>query len=278
MKNRHNKKRNTAFVFESLLREMSKSIISKDNQKKQLVTGILKEYFSKGKILEKELQCYQALFPKEVLDKYTAEKMIYRAKESYNKLDEQRVFQEQSKMIKQINSELGPSVFSNFVPNYKDFATIAQIFSDKTAVGKKVILENKIVDGLTKSRERKEEENMKNVNSLVVKNFVDKFNKTYKDLLPEQKNLLSKFVQSFGDNDVDFRLVVGNELKRIHESVTASLKMDDISSDEDMVESTKKVLEKIESFNVSSIDEKKLKSILKLQKLVREYEEDASKD
>ena len=212
------------------------------------------------------------------MDKYTAEKMIYRAKESYNKLDEQRVFQEQSKMIKQINSELGPSVFSNFVPNYKDFATIAQIFSDKTAVGKKVILENKIVDGLTKSRERKEEENMKNVNSLVVKNFVDKFNKTYKDLLPEQKNLLSKFVQSFGDNDVDFRLVVGNELKRIHESVTASLKMDDISSDEDMVESTKKVLEKIESFNVSSIDEKKLKSILKLQKLVREYEEDASKD
>jgi len=278
MKNKHNKKRNTAFVFESLLREMSKSIISKDKQKKQVVVSILKEYFGKGKILEQELQCYQALISEKQLDKYTAEKMIHRAKLSHDKLDAKEIFQEQSNLIKQINKNLGASVFSNFVPNYKDFATISQIFNDKTPVGKKVILEDKILEHLTKKPEVKDEENLKDINSLVVKSFTDKFNKTYKDLLPEQKSLLSSFIQSFGDDNVDFRIEVGNELKRIHESVKDSLDMKDISSDKDMVESTMKVLKKIEGFNVSNIDEKSLKSILKLQSLVREYETDASQD
>ena len=257
---------------------MSKSIVSKDKEKKQAVTKILKEHFSKGKLLEKELQCYQALVCKEKLDKYTAEKMIFRAKKEYESLDSKEIFQEQSKLIKKINKDLGPSVFSNFVPNYKDFATIAQIFNDKTPVSKKVILENQILEHLTNEEEAKDNANLKNINSLVVKSFVNKFNETYKDLLPEQKEILSAFVQSFGDNSVDFRLTVGSELKRIHESVKRSLEMPDISSDQEMIEATKKVLEKIESYNVSTIDEKSLKSIMKLQKLVREYDDDATED
>lgn len=278
MKNKHNKKRNTAFVFESLLREMSRSIITKEDDKKKAVIGVLKEFFSKGKVLEKELQCYQALMPKDQLDRYTAEKMIHRAKISHASLDEKAIFEAQSKLIKKINTELGSSVFSNFVPNYKDFATIAQIFNDSTPVGKKVILENKVLDTLTENKKTEEDRGLKSINSLVVKSFINKFNKTYKQLLPEQKNLLSKYVQSFGDNDADFRVAVGNELHRIHESVKSSLDMEDISSDQEMVESTKKVLAKIEAFNVSSIDEKALKSILKLQDLVREYSNDASED
>jgi hypothetical protein len=43
MKNKHNKKRNTAFVFEALLREMAKSIIAKDRAKKQ---NVLKRSYS----------------------------------------------------------------------------------------------------------------------------------------------------------------------------------------------------------------------------------------
>ena len=45
-----------------------------------------------------------------------------------------------------------------------------------------------------------------------------------------------------------------------------------------MINSTNKVLQKIENLNVSNIDEKDLKSILKLQSLVKEYEDDATED
>ena len=54
--------------------------------------------------------------------------------------------------------------------------------------------------------------------------------------------------------------------------------MQEILSDKDMAQSTKKVLKEIESLNVSSIGEKELKKILKLQNLVNEYENDASQD
>jgi len=277
MKNKHNKKRNTAFVYESLIREMSKAIIGKDRNKKQAILEIFRNHFPKGSILEKELQCYRAIMSEQQLDNYTAEKMIHRVRLQYNKLNQQKIFEEQSKLIKTINKTLTSSMFSNFVPNYKDFATIAQIFSDRTPVGKKVILEKQIMEKMTSPKNTKEEP-MKSVDSLVVKNFIGKFNESYSSLLPEQKNLLSKYIQSFGENEVDFRLAVGSELKRIHESVKKSMRLPDIAADEEMINNTNKVLQKIENLNVSNIDDRDLKSILKLQSLVKEYEKDATED
>lgn len=277
MKNKHNKKRNTAFVFEALLREMAKSIISKDRKKKQNILKILKEHFSKGKILEEELQCYRALVSESSMDSYTAEKLIHRAKTQYYNLDKKQIFEAQSRVIGRINKEISPAVFSNFVPNYKSFATIAQIFNDKTPLKQKVIMEQHVLEVLS-ADPKKKKETLTPVDSIVVSGFVEKFNKTYSTLLPEQRNLLSRYVRSFGENNADFRIIVGNELKRIHGAVKESLTMQEILSDKDMAQSTKKVLKEIESLNVSSIGEKELKKILKLQNLVNEYENDASQD
>ena len=45
-----------------------------------------------------------------------------------------------------------------------------------------------------------------------------------------------------------------------------------------MVESTKKVLEKIGGLNVSQLTEKDILKVLKLQRLVREYKEDSNQN
>ena len=47
MKVRHNKKRNTAFLYESLIKELTKSIVRNQTETKQKVINILKEYFGK---------------------------------------------------------------------------------------------------------------------------------------------------------------------------------------------------------------------------------------
>ena len=49
------------------------------------------------------------------------------------------------RMINDINKELEPSVFGNFVPNYKTLASISQIFSDKVSPRDQVLLENEIL-------------------------------------------------------------------------------------------------------------------------------------
>ena len=274
MKVKHNKKRNTAFLYEALVRELTKSVVSNNSTRSKIVKTILKEHFRSGKVLFSELGCFTALTDKSNLDRYTAEKMIFRAKNEYDNLNQQEIFKEQSAVIKKVNTELGKEVFNNFVPDYKSYATLAQIFGTKMPVKNRVIMEQKIVETLTSSEEVQEE--MQPVDSLVVKSFTERFNKEYTELLPEQKELLNRFTISFNESEADFKLYAGKELKRIQEGVQASLELPDVREDEEMVENTKKVLDQISKFNVANLDEQQILKILKLQKLAREYETDAN--
>ena len=40
---KHNKKRNTAFLYECHVKELTKAIVRKDNDKKSKIIGIIKE-------------------------------------------------------------------------------------------------------------------------------------------------------------------------------------------------------------------------------------------
>ena len=274
MKVKHNKKRNTAFLYEALVRELTKSVISNNSTRSKIVKTILKEHFRSGRVLFSELGCFTALTDRSNLDRYTAEKMIFRAKSEYDNLNQQEIFKEQSTVIKKVNTELGKEVFNNFVPDYKSYATLAQIFGTKMPVKNRVIMEQKIIETLTSPEEEREE--MQPVDNLVVKSFTERFNKEYTELLPEQKELLNRFITSFNESEVDFRLYAGKELKRIQEDVQASLKLPDVREDEEMVENTKKVLGEISKFNVTNLGEQQILKLLKLQKLAREYETDAN--
>ena len=112
----------------------------------------------------------------------------------------------------------------------------------------------------------------------MVKTFVNNFNDKYSNLLPEQRDLLNKYILSLGDNVADFQLFLVKELQRIKDGVTSSLLSEDIKDDEQMTANTRLVIEQIENFNVSRFNEKDLKKVLKLQNLVNEYKPDVDKD
>jgi hypothetical protein len=59
MKVKHNKKRNTAFLYEALVRELTKSVVEKIPIEAQKIKSILKEHFRSGKILFGELGLLQ---------------------------------------------------------------------------------------------------------------------------------------------------------------------------------------------------------------------------
>ena len=48
MKIKHNKKRNTAFVFESLMREATVAVIKGDTEKQEKVIQIIRKHFKEG--------------------------------------------------------------------------------------------------------------------------------------------------------------------------------------------------------------------------------------
>ena len=276
MKNKHNKKRNTAFIYEALARELSKAVLKKDEDLKGSILKLVKESFNKNSVLGKELQCYHLLSEKIGVDRYTAEKIIFRTKQEYEKLNKKEIFQEQSKLIKGINKEVGQSVFSNFIPNYKSFATIAQIFNDKIPLKQRILMESKILEKLTSSDATKQEEEMQPIDSHVLNNFVEKFNNKYKELLPEQRGLLSRYVMSFNSGGVDFKVYLGNELKRLYEEIEKSLELEEVKQDEEMRKGTGTVLERLKRYDVSNFTDKDIKRVLKIQKLVSEYSRDGN--
>jgi len=270
---KHNKKRNTAFLFESLVKEMTKSMLDGNTSKVSVIKSILKETFAPTKVLSKELDCYRALLETDGLDVYTAEKIIFQAKKKYEQLDQGQVFEEQSQLIKKINSELSPQLYTNFVPNYRSYATISQIFNPKTPLKRKILMEKHLISGLVQDTETPVP-HLENVDSLVVKKYTERFNKQYQHLLPEQKELLGKYILAVGENRADFIVYLSEELSRVHASVTNSLSLEEVRTDPEMATNTKRLLEQIESINIPQIEEGSLLKILKLQNLVAEYQTD----
>ena len=145
MAKRHNKKRNTAFLYEVLVRELTRCVIKEDEQRKGAVVSILREHFNKKSLLYKELQFYKDVNTSQGLDIQYAEKFLNYLKMEHDKINKVSLNEEKNSIISRINKVLSKSVYSNFVPNYKDLATISQLFDDDVTVKEKMVLESKIV-------------------------------------------------------------------------------------------------------------------------------------
>tara|TARA_R110000851_G_scaffold236991_2_gene389699 strand:- start:13423 stop:14253 length:831 start_codon:yes stop_codon:yes gene_type:complete len=270
MKNKHNKKRNTAFLYEILVRETTKAVISKNTARKELATRIIKENFKKNSALYKELQLYKAILDTTSLDDRTSERLLNEVKVSRGKIDNKNLFNEQTNLIQKINKNLGPDIFSNFLPNYKSMATVSQLFSDSINVKDRVMLEQLILKNL-QSEDIQEEEKLEYIDNLVFKTFVEKFNDAYGEKLTEQqKSLVINYVFSFTDNAVGLKSYLNEEIGRLKEEVNASLQHEDIQADEHMIEKTNNVIKFLESLSKRKTTEDDIQKILKIQTLVQE--------
>ena len=235
MRLKHNKKRNTAFLYEMLTREVVKSTIKKDLKKRNVAISLIKENFANNTELRKELDLYKALLKTKNISVRQAEKLLYEVKKAHKKIDKQELFNEQSALIKLINKNLSKNAFLNFVPNYKDLATISQIFDEDVVAKPRVILEETVLKSITIGpNEEKEGEN--SVSNLTMKAFISKFNETYDNLLEEQRTLLNKYILSFMDNGVEFKMFLNEEIHRLRESVNDSLGAKEIKEDKELQE------------------------------------------
>lgn len=267
---RHNKKRNTALLYEILVRETVKQAVSKNTIQRNKVISILKEGFKKETEIGKELQLFKNLLESQNLFPHSAEKLIQETKKEYKKLDLKHIFKEQSILIKKINKELSKDVFSNFVPNYKDIATLSQIFGDDVSLKKRVLLEENLLKKLV-SETKIEKQKKTQLSGLVVNKFVEKFNKQYnKALLENQKTLLNKFILSFLDNGVDFKVYLNEEINNLKKKINDSFELDELKQDKSMVSKMKEIKKHLEESNQKPISREFLQQILKIQTLASE--------
>ena len=275
MKFKHNKKRNTAFLFEALIKEMAKSVVANDSERQSKIARIIKRHFQKRGVLYKDLQTYKVIMEMKEAEIDFAKRLLAEVRRDRDNIDTQKVFVEQSKLIKKINVELGRGVYANFVPNYKSMATLGQLFSDNGSPNEKILLEDKVLEEMTRAEEKTEKQIMEHVDSLVYKTFADKFNKEYEGRLhEEQRKVVSKYIYSVSDNGISLKSYLNEEVSRLKERVRESLGSKEIKEDEKMTESTKKVLEFLESLKETRLSDEIIKKIMQIQDLVREVDGD----
>ena len=270
MKIKHNKKRNTAFVYEALIKEATVSIMKGDIERKQKVVDVIKKHFANGGVLKADLECYRALYENQSIDKPTSEKIVKEAKMQKMMIDPTGLFNEQTEMIHDVNKEIDTDVFNNFVPNYKTLATIDQIFNLKIDPKSKVILENEIIENMI--LDKRDTEVTQEVDGVLLKTFVEKFNKKYAGtLLAEQQELLSRYISSFADNSLSLKMYLNDEIARLKEAVHTAQKSEIFTSDDEMSQKAQEILERLQSFATEEISENVLLTVLKTQKLVEEF-------
>ena len=262
-------------MYEALIKELTKAIVNKNLEKKNALVSTLKENFSTGKVLQKELELIKTLSETKRVDMFTAERLLSESVSRYSKLDATEIFEAQSKLIENINKNFGKEVYSNFVPNYKHLATIWQLFTQNTSVKEKVLLEKTLIFSMTaKNKEPVKAKQMPHVDKLVFKTVIENFNKAYDDeLLVEQKELLNNYIVSFGTNAVEFKVYLNEELGRLKGEVSLLKEKEVMRENKDLANKLEDVKTTLDKFQTKKVNPAMLEKIMQVQKLVKECAE-----
>jgi hypothetical protein len=229
------------------------------------------EYFSEGKVLKEELKIYKAVLETKNVDKELAERILSEAKRMYSGLGMDKVFQQQSSLIAKVNRSLTPKFFANYVPNYKDIATLQQIFGEKVSIPARMLMERQAIEKMTVGEQTLDQINEK-IDKYVVHSYLNAFNKKYSDLLENQKSLLKKYMTATEDDNTDFVVFLNEELQNISSKLNTAHNVAEIKEDKEILKKLVEVKKRFNTLKDEEIDEKYLQKILKFQKLVNELE------
>jgi ribosomal protein S13 len=265
---KHNKKRNSGFLYEVLIQELTKTVLNKDTEAKEKITIVIKEAFSRDSQLYKELKLYHAVSKTKGVGEGTAEKIINEVKIRHREIDKKKLVFEQNKLIRKMRKMFKADIFSNFVPDYKSLASVSQMFNQNTSVKAKVLLENEIIE---KMSIKEDLEKMVPIDNLVYKSFVKKFNEQYgSQLAGEQRILLNKFINSFSTNGVELKSYLNEEIGRLKKVLRVAVNTEEINSDPQMLENTKQVISVLESYKSKAPSQQMISEIIKIQELANE--------
>jgi hypothetical protein len=226
---KHSKFKNTGFIFELLVRQITSEIMSTNNS---VAEKILKENFNSKKELSKELKLYQYLINEKYNSESKAEQFINTICEARKRLDEKKLIKEKYNLIKQLKETYNIDEFiKSSVSNYKTLASIYKIFevvsteeqydptdivSSRFTIAENIIntsIQNKDskIKNAVLEEYRKQDEDLR---AISYKFLVENFNKKYKNLTNDQKSLLREYINNI-NNTGKLNAYVSDEVSKL---------------------------------------------------------------
>jgi hypothetical protein len=226
---KHSKFKNTGFIFELLVRQITSEIMSSDNS---VAETILKENFNSKKELSKELKLYQYLINEKYNSESKAEQFINTICEARKRLDEKKLTKEKYNLIKQLKETYNIDEFiKSPVSNYKTLASIYKMFevssteeqydptdivSSRFTIAENIIntsIQNKDskIKNAVLEEYRKQDDDLR---AISYKFLVENFNKKYKNLTNDQKGLLREYINNI-NNTGKLNSYVSEEISKL---------------------------------------------------------------
>ena len=230
---KHSKFKNTGFIFELLVRQITSEIMSNN---KSVAEKILKEHFNSKKELSKELKLYQYLVNEKYNSESKAEQFINTILEARKRLDENKLTREKYNLIKEIKETYNLEEFTkSSISNYKTLASIYKIFETVTSeeqfdptdiVSSRFTIAENIINSSIENKDvkikdavleeyRKQDEDLRAVS---YKLLVESFNSKYKNLTEDQKGLLREYINNI-NNTGKLNQYVNEEVTKLVDSL-----------------------------------------------------------
>ncbi len=286
---KHSKFKNTGFIFELLVRQITSEIMSSN---KSVAEKILKEHFNSKKELSKELKLYQYLINEKYNSEAKAGQFINTILEARKRLDEKKLTKEKYNLIKEIKETYGLDEFiKSPISNYKTLASIYKIFEVATTdeqydptdvVSSRFTIAENIINTSIQNKDakikdavleeyRKQDEDLRAVS---YKLLVESFNNKYKNLSTEQKTLLREYINNI-NNTGKLNQFVNTEVTNLVESLKeVSTKISDKVTKIKLTETISNI-KKIKS--VKKIKEQHLSAMMMTYELVNELKNNINK-
>ena len=208
MKIKHSKYKNTGILFELLSRQLTSDTVE-GNTTHSL--DLIKKYFKKGTMLCEELQHYSVLTNNKYKDPKKSEILLEAVLKKRENLKTKQLAAEKYNLIKEIKKYYSiDNFFKAKIQNYSEQASIYTLFetiSKNTSPTLLVEAKFRVLDNLNEAENKSLKKDIfdefkeydKDVRLLSYKAVVEGFNKKYSHLGPNQKNLLSEYINEVSD-------------------------------------------------------------------------------
>jgi len=286
---KHSKFKNTGFLFELLVRQITSEVMSSS---KSVAEKLLKEHFNSKQELSKELKLYQYLINEKYNSESKAEQFINTILEARKKIDEKKLTKEKYNLIKEIKETYNLEEFiKSPISNYKTLASIYKIFetvitdtqyeptdivSARFTIAENIInssIQNKDVklkDAVLEEY-RKQDDDLRAVS---YKLLVESFNNKYSNLTNDQKGLLREYINNI-NNTGKLSEYVSTEVTKLVEGLKeVGSKISDKVTKIKLAETIANI-KKIKS--VKKIKEQHLSAMMMTYELLKELKESIKK-
>lgn len=276
---KHSKYKNTAILFEMLVRKLTSETLSSN---KTVTADLIKKYFGKNTELSKELYLYNTLIKKPFISEAQSLDYIRTTKLAHSKLNQGLLRRQRYNLIKEISEKF---IFKNMskmhISNYKVLASAGIIFDYEETDNPKQLMECKsVIIQHTKPVKKQDkqpdpalllfESQTKDMRLLTYKLIVDKFNKKYSVLDTNQKQLLNKYIVNVNDTAA---------LKEYIQVVIPKIKQQLVTQSKHVTDNVTKIkVKKLSEMlctveNMKTIKESHVLSLLRYYDLIRELKE-----